>query len=139
VNYEKEHGGNLAENVDQSNPFLIIILGEMVCLHGVNHVPSGTPLKISVSVKKAAGHPTVKPVSLMRWLVRLITPPNGTVLDMFAGTGTTGQAAMLEGFKSVLIEREVEYVEDIERRMKLVFEKTPLKREKTSTDGASLF
>ena len=57
---------------------------------------------------------------------------------MFAGTGTTGQAAMLEGFKSVLIEREVEYVEDIERRMKLVFEKTPLKREKT-TDGATLF
>ena len=84
-------------------------------------------------------HPTVKPVSLMRWLVRLITPPNGTVLDMFAGTGTTGQAAMLEGFKSVLIEREVEYVEDIERRMKLVFEKTPLKREKGSTDGATLF
>ena len=84
-------------------------------------------------------HPTVKPVSLMRWLVRLVTPPNGTVLDMFAGTGTTGQAAMLEGFKSVLIEREVEYVEDIERRMKLVFEKTPLKREKGSTDGATLF
>ena len=69
----------------------------------------------------------------------MITPPNGTVLDMFAGTGTTGQAAMLEGFKSVLIEREVEYVEDIERRMKLVFEKTPLKREKGSTDGATLF
>ena len=84
-------------------------------------------------------HPTVKPVSLMRWLVRLITPPNGTVFDMFAGTGTTGQAAMLEGFKSVLIEREVEYVEDIERRMKLVFEKTPLKREKGSTDGATFF
>ena len=55
------------------------------------------------------------------------------------GTGTTGQAAMLEGFKSVLIEREVEYVEDIERRMKLVFEKTPLKREKNSTDSATLF
>ena len=58
---------------------------------------------------------------------------------MFAGTGTTGQAAMLEGFKSVLIEREVEYVKDIERRMKLVFEKTPLKREKGSADGATLF
>ena len=82
---------------------------------------------------------TLRKPFLMRWLVRLITPPNGTVLDMFAGTGTTGQAAMLEGFKSVLIEREVEYVEDIERRMKLVFEKTPLKREKNSTDGATLF
>ena len=84
-------------------------------------------------------HPTVKPCSLIRFLVRLITPPGGTVLDMFAGTGTTGQAAMLEGFKSVIIEREKEYVEDIERRMKLVFEKTPLKREKNSTDGATLF
>ena len=77
-------------------------------------------------------------MSLMRWLARLVTPPGGTILDMFAGTGTTGQAAMLEGFKSVLIEREAEYVEDIERRMKLVFEKTPLKREKSS-DGATLF
>ena len=75
----------------------------------------------------------------MRWLVRLITPPGGTTLDMFAGTGTTGQAAMLEGFKAVLIEREKEYVEDIERRMKLVFEKTPLKREKTQTNGSTLF
>ena len=84
-------------------------------------------------------HPTVKPVSLMRWLARLVTPPNGTVLDMFAGTGTTGQAAMLEGFKSVLIEREKEYIEDIERRMKLVFEKTSVKREKISMDSATLF
>jgi DNA modification methylase len=46
----------------------------------------------------------------MRWLVRLITPPGGTILDPFAGTGTTGAAAIREGFDAVLIEREPEYV-----------------------------
>jgi DNA modification methylase len=54
-------------------------------------------------------HPTVKPIALMRWLVRLVTPPGGTVLDPFAGSGTTGAAAMLEGFRFVGIEREPEY------------------------------
>jgi DNA modification methylase len=48
----------------------------------------------------------VKPLGLMRWLVRLVTPPGGTVLDPFAGTGTTGQAAALEGFRCVLVERD---------------------------------
>lgn len=50
--------------------------------------------------------PTVKPVDLMRWLVRLVTPPGGTILDPFAGTGATGEAAALEGFSSLLIERD---------------------------------
>jgi DNA modification methylase len=67
-------------------------------------------------------HPTVKPIDLMRWLVRLVTPPGGTILDPFAGTGTTGEAALLEGFNAVLIEREPEYRADIARRMGLVFE-----------------
>lgn len=65
-------------------------------------------------------HPTVKPVDLMRYLVRLVTPPGGTVLDPFAGTGTTGEAAFYEGFNAVLIEREEEYRADIARRMALV-------------------
>ena len=55
-------------------------------------------------------HPTVKPVALMRWLVRLITPPGGTVLDPFAGSGTTGQAAHAEGLRAVLVERDPDYV-----------------------------
>lgn len=55
---------------------------------------------------KDVGWPTVKPLELMRWLVRLVTPPGGVVLDPFAGTGTTGQAAELEGFSCVLIERD---------------------------------
>ena len=62
-------------------------------------------------------HPTVKPVDLMQWLCRLITPPGGTVLDPFAGTGTTGEAAWREGFKAILCEREAEYQADIVRRM----------------------
>ena len=62
-------------------------------------------------------HPTVKPIDLMRWLCRLITPPGGVVLDPFAGSGTTGVAAMAEGFNAILIEREDEYVADIRARI----------------------
>ena len=64
-------------------------------------------------------HPTVKPVDLMAYLVRLVTPKGGTVIDPFAGTGTTGEAALREGMSAVLIEREPEYQEDIRRRMSL--------------------
>jgi site-specific DNA-methyltransferase (adenine-specific) len=56
-------------------------------------------------------HPTVKPTDLMRYLCRLITPPGGTVLDPFTGSGSTGRGATLEGFGFVGIEREAEYVE----------------------------
>lgn len=66
-----------------------------------------------------SAHPTVKPVDLMQWLVRLVTPKGGLVLDPFAGTGTTGEAAWREGMRAVLIEREEEYQADIRRRMAL--------------------
>lgn len=56
-------------------------------------------------------HPTVKPVELMKWLCRLITPPGGTILDCFMGSGSTGKAAMLEGFNFIGIERDPEYLE----------------------------
>jgi site-specific DNA-methyltransferase (adenine-specific) len=72
-------------------------------------------------------HPTVKPVDLMRWLVRLVTPPGGTCLDPFAGSGTTGMACMAEGFDCILIEREAEYVADIKARIAHVHgDDTPL-------------
>lgn len=64
-------------------------------------------------------HPTVKPVDLMQWLCRLVTPPGGVVLDPFAGTGTTGEAAWREGFSAVLCEREPDYCADVARRMAL--------------------
>ncbi|MCU1488931.1 MAG: Adenine-specific methyltransferase [Acidimicrobiaceae bacterium] len=54
-------------------------------------------------------HPTVKPIELMRWLVRLVTPPNGIVMDPFTGSGTTGCAAVLEGFDFIGIERDKDY------------------------------
>jgi site-specific DNA-methyltransferase (adenine-specific) len=62
-------------------------------------------------------HPCVKPLALMRYLCRLITPPNGTILDPFMGSGTTGMAAQLEGFRFVGIEKEKEYAEIAERRI----------------------
>jgi DNA modification methylase len=55
-------------------------------------------------------HPTVKPTDLMRYLCRLVTPPGGIVLDPFMGSGSTGKAAILEGFQFIGIEREAEYV-----------------------------
>jgi DNA modification methylase len=64
-------------------------------------------------------HPTVKPIDLIQYLIRLVTPKGGVVLDPFAGTGTTGEAAWREGTRAVLIEREEEYQSDIRRRMEL--------------------
>ena len=55
-------------------------------------------------------HPTVKPTDLMRYLCRLITPPNGTVLDPFMGSGSTGKAAVLEGFSFIGVEQSAEYI-----------------------------
>ena len=63
-------------------------------------------------------HPTVKPLALMQYLIRLITPPDGVVLDCFAGSGTTGVAAVKERKKYILIEREEEYIKIIEARVK---------------------
>lgn len=62
-------------------------------------------------------HPTVKPVELMKWLVALVTPPGGTVLDPFAGSGTTAVAALAAGRNAILIEREAQYVADIRERL----------------------
>jgi DNA modification methylase len=63
-------------------------------------------------------HPTVKPTALMRYLVKLVTPPNGTVLDPFTGSGSTGKAAILEGFDFIGIELTEEYLPIIEGRLK---------------------
>ena len=62
-------------------------------------------------------HPTVKPLAIMRWLIRLVTPPGGTVLDPFAGSGTTIEAALIEGFDPVGIEMETDYLPLIQHRI----------------------
>jgi hypothetical protein len=74
------------------------------------------PTRERVKVGDVA-HPTVKPLALMRWLVRLVTPPGGVVLDPFAGSGTTIEAAILEGFQVIGIEREADYLPLIEARI----------------------
>jgi DNA modification methylase len=63
-------------------------------------------------------HPTVKPTSLMEYLIKLVTPPNGTVLDPFTGSGSTGKAAILQGFDFIGIEMTEEYLPIIEGRLK---------------------
>lgn len=82
---------------------------------------TGSAARFFYSAKADAGdrlntdHPTVKPVDLIAYLCRLVTPPGGTVLDPFAGSGTAGRAALREGFNAVLIEREESYLRDIRR------------------------
>lgn len=79
---------------------------------GLEHDPKWAP----VQVKNP--HPTVKPVALMRWLCRLITPPEGLLLDLFMGSGTTGVAAILEGFRFLGIDQEAEYCEIARHRIR---------------------
>ena len=62
-------------------------------------------------------HPTVKPLALMEWLVTLVTPPGGVVLDPFAGSGTTLQAARDKGFRSIGIEADADHVALIRERL----------------------
>lgn len=89
--------------------------------HG--HADTGTAARFFYSAKASAAdranskHPTVKPLALMRYLVTLVTPPGGTVLDPFSGSGTTLQAAAECGFNAVGIERDPEYQADILRRI----------------------
>ena len=68
-------------------------------------------------LEDGTAHETVKPLGLICWLVRLITPPGGTVLDMFAGSGPVGEAAVIEGFRCVLIEKERKSAELIRKRL----------------------
>lgn len=86
------------------------------------HSKAGKADRRAELVDKAAGekpHPTVKPIGLLRHLVRHICPQGGTVLDPFGGTGTTGEAARLEGMNAVLMEAEPEYIAFLRRRFDL--------------------
>lgn len=87
---------------------------------------------------RANVHPTVKPIELMRYLCRLITPPNGTILDPFTGSGSTLCAAALEGFNPIGIEREAEYVEIARARLAywsggVHVQESPLREEQPDT------
>jgi DNA modification methylase len=136
---------------EPSGPFSGHVYGDMTGRHaGAARNDTGSAARFFFSAKADADdrmgskHPTVKPVDLMRWLVRLVTPPNGLILDPFAGSGTTGIAAIAEQKRAFLIEREAEYVEDIHRRLAHVAGKGPLSdsvklRNKQTADAGPLF
>lgn len=87
--------------------------------HGMGEINTSKKSNGGVRENKPTAnvHPTVKPIALMRYLVKMVTPPGGTVLDPFAGSGSTGCAAALEGFDFIGIEQDPEYAEIARRRI----------------------
>jgi len=75
-------------------------------------------------------HPTVKPIALMEYLIKLVTPPKGIVLDPFIGSGTTGVACVKLGFNFIGIEKECEYVKIAELRIGEYLKQTKLNDDK---------
>ena len=110
------NGSSHAEDAASTNLSISFILAETASLPNADPVLSGAPFRIS-GQEKHVGHPTVKPIALMRWLVKLVCPEGGLVLDPFAGIGTTGLAAAAELRNAILIERELSYITDIRERM----------------------
>jgi hypothetical protein len=102
-------GTNPAVSAATSNTLTITIDEATASALGANPAQSQMQFRISASDGRNI-HSTVKPTDLMRYLCRLVTPPNGIVLDPFMGSGSTGKAAALEGFSFIGIEREAEYV-----------------------------
>ena len=88
---------------------------------------------------RANFHPTVKPVALMSYLITLITPKGGTVLDPFGGSGTTAVAAIENGFKYILIEKETEHIPIIEARVKAATKEETTAEDKQPINQLSLF
>ena len=83
-------------------------------------------------------HPTVKATSLMRYLCRLVTPPNGIILDPFMGSGSTGKGAIAEGFRFIGIEREAEYLEIARARINHQLEKVLKEQDKQGPEQLNL-
>jgi len=108
VSLETATGGNLVGSAENYSELIITISEKMALALGVKNVQSPTQLKISVSEGKS-GHPTVKPVHLLCWLVRLVTPPDGVCLDPFAGSFTTGVACKMLGCNFIGIEMDADY------------------------------
>lgn len=84
-------------------------------------------------------HPTVKPLALMRWLCKMVTPTGGTILDPFAGSGTTIEAALIEGFNVIGIERETEYLPLIQHRINRANEGKPRASDSATPIKETLF
>lgn len=125
ANCETVNGGSLAESAESSSGSRLITTSE-----SLEESARGASLAVSQMLSQISDaanwkplnnfHATVKPISLMRWLCRLITPPGGTVLDCFMGSGSTGKACALEGFGFIGIELDPEYFEIAKRRIEHV-------------------
>lgn len=91
--------------------------------------PDADPLfyhpKAGKQDRAGSKHPTVKPIALMQYLIRHITPPGGVVLDPFAGSGTTAEAARREGFDCILMEAEPEYLDFLHERFGITPDHSP--------------
>ena len=92
----------------------------------VDYKVAAGKLQMGAQQPRANHHPTVKPIALMRYLVRLVTPKGGTVLDPFMGSGSTGCAAMCEGVNFVGIELSEEYLEIARRRIEYWQSQNPM-------------
>jgi site-specific DNA-methyltransferase (adenine-specific) len=120
---DKSTGGGGKKTISKNLNVFKNKWGEITYPKDVGFGDVGTPARFFYSAKatkKERGdskHPTVKPLSLMRYLVKLVTPKEGLVLDPFAGTGTTGEACILENRNYYLIEREKKYLKDIDNRL----------------------
>ena len=82
--------------------------------------PGGSNPRNRTNDAKVNHHPTVKPTDLMRYLVKLVTPPQGTVLDPFMGSGSTGKACAIEGFDFIGVEQDADYIEIARARIEFV-------------------
>lgn len=102
-----------------------LTIGNAVVYHGSNLdvLPKqassnyGSIQEHSSNPPKQNFHPTVKPTAIMEYLIKLVTPPNGIVLDPFTGSGSTGKAALLNGYQFIGIELTEEYLPIIEGRL----------------------
>ena len=116
ANSGTESGGSHAASADQCNTLTFTISEKMVSALGVRSAASETQLKISVEDGRNV-HSTVKPTALMAYLCKLITPQGGIVLDPYMGSGSTGKAAVREGFSFVGIELDEDYYEIAKARV----------------------
>ena len=118
-------GGNPAENVGPSITLTTSTNDMTASVLGAENAASPTLWKIRGNAGSPCDHPTLKPIALMRYLCRLITPPGGTVLDPWMGSGSTGKAANLEGFDFIGMEQDEQYFEIARARCGITENQTP--------------
>jgi DNA modification methylase len=129
ANCEMASGSSHAKNVESLRAWILSITnGKMELAHGAVNVASTTLQQISESepLQRNNVHSTVKPIALMRYLVRMVTPKGGIVLDPFTGSGSTGCAAVLEGCDFVGMDITPEYVEIAQKRIAYYAVESPL-------------